>query len=304
MAQLLSNILFANNTLLLDTTALTASNNQTSFSANYTAPFVEVYLNGAKLVKDVDFTASSGSAVVLNEGAGEGDIVEVVKFKAGNIYGDSVITAGTNLNGGGSVASANVTINLDTTITGIDSITATTVNATQISTTESLTANTYVATNGFTGDLTGNVTGDLTGTVQTAAQPNITSVGTLTGLNAASANVTGEFVATSYNETVVALSGTTPTANCEQGNFFTLTTSGTTTWTFGSPPSSDFAYGMTIKLTAGGTHTINWPASVDWAGGTAPDAPASGETDILVFVTEDAGTNWYGALAIDAAATP
>jgi hypothetical protein len=33
-----------------------------------------------------------------------------------------------------------------------------------------------------TGDLTGNVTGNLTGTVLTAAQPNITSVGTLTGL--------------------------------------------------------------------------------------------------------------------------
>ena len=117
MAQLLSNILFANNTLLLDTTALTASNNQTSFSANYTAPFVEVYLNGAKLVKDVDFTASSGSAVVLTEGAADGDIVEVVKLKAGNIFGDSVITAGTNLNGGGSVSAANVSINLEDNIT-------------------------------------------------------------------------------------------------------------------------------------------------------------------------------------------
>jgi len=35
----------------------------------------------------------------------------------------------------------------------------------------------------ITGNLSGNVTGDLTGTVLTAAQPNITSVGTLTGLN-------------------------------------------------------------------------------------------------------------------------
>ena len=43
-----------------------------------------------------------------------------------------------------------------------------------------LTANTSI-----TGTLTGNVTGDLTGTVLTAAQPNITSVGTLTGLDVA-----------------------------------------------------------------------------------------------------------------------
>ena len=34
---------------------------------------------------------------------------------------------------------------------------------------------------------------------------------------------------------------------------------------------------------------------------TAPDAPASGETNILVFVTQDGGTTRYGAPAIDAA---
>ena len=42
---------------------------------------------------------------------------------------------------------------------------------------------------GFKGDLTGNVTGNLTGTVLTAAQGNITSVGTLTSLDV-SGNVT------------------------------------------------------------------------------------------------------------------
>lgn len=39
------------------------------------------------------------------------------------------------------------------------------------------------ASAGFKGDVTGNVTGNLTGTVQTAAQGNITSVGTLTSLD-------------------------------------------------------------------------------------------------------------------------
>jgi len=38
-------------------------------------------------------------------------------------------------------------------------------------------------TGNVTGNVTGDVTGDLTGTVLTAAQPNITSVGTLTGLD-------------------------------------------------------------------------------------------------------------------------
>ena len=116
------------------------------------------------------------------------------------------------------------------------------------------------------------------------------------------ADVTGELIADSYNETYVALSGTTPTVDCESGNVFALSTTGNTTFTFSNPPASGTAYGFVLKLTAGGTHTITYPASVDWAGGTAPDAPASGETDVLVFYTHDGGTTWYGALSIDAAA--
>jgi len=114
-------------------------------------------------------------------------------------------------------------------------------------------------------------------------------------------DVTGEFIADSYNETYAALSGTTPTVDCESGNVFALSTTGDTTFTFSNPPASGTAYGFMLRLTAGGTHTITWPSSVDWAGATAPDAPASGETDLLVFTTTDGGTTWYGALAIDAA---
>jgi len=112
---------------------------------------------------------------------------------------------------------------------------------------------------------------------------------------------TGKTRAQSYAETYVSLSGTSPTVNCNNGNVFALTTSGNTTFTFSNPPSSGTAFGFMLKLTAGGTHTITYPSSVDWAGATAPDAPASGETDVLVFTTVDGGTTWYGALAIDAA---
>jgi hypothetical protein len=110
-----------------------------------------------------------------------------------------------------------------------------------------------------------------------------------------------ELKATSYNESYVSLSGTTPSVDCEAGNVFALSTTGNTTFTFSNPPASGTAFGFMLKLTAGGTHTITYPASVDWAAATAPDAPASGETDVLVFTTVDGGTTWYGALAIDAA---
>jgi len=151
----------------------------------------------------------------------------------------------------------------------------------------------------------------LDGVTATASEINyldITTLGTSEASKAVTADANGdvtlgaEFKATSYNETYSALSGTTPSVDCEAGNVFALSTTGNTTFTFSNPPATGTAYGMLIKLTAGGTHTITWPASVDWAGGTAPDAPASGETDVLGFITHDGGTTWYGFLAGDALA--
>ena len=137
---------------------------------------------------------------------------------------------------------------------------------------------------------------------------NVTTLGTSEASKVVTADASGdvtlseELIAKSYNETYVALSGTTPTVNCESGNFFVLATTGNTTFTFSNPPTTGTAYGFSLKLTAGGTHTITWPASVDWTRGSAPNAPASGETDVLVFVTHDGGTTWYGFVAGDAMA--
>ena len=97
-----------------------------------------------------------------------------------------------------------------------------------------------------------------------------------------------------------ALSGTSPTCNVDNAGAFSLTMTGNTTFTF-SGADSGWIMGFVLQLTGNGS-TVTWPSSVKWAGGTAPDAPASGETDILVFHTRDGGSNWYGVLASDAAA--
>ena len=97
-----------------------------------------------------------------------------------------------------------------------------------------------------------------------------------------------------------ALSGTTPTCNVDNGGAFSLTMTGNTTFTF-SGAASGYSQGFILELTGNGG-TVTWPPSVDWAGGTKPDAPASGETDIYVFWTRDGGTTWYGVLSVDAAA--
>jgi len=113
------------------------------------------------------------------------------------------------------------------------------------------------------------------------------------------ASVTGVFIADAVAEDYDALSGTTPTCNIDNAGAFSLTMTGNTTFTF-SGADNGYSNGFILQLTGNGG-TVTWPTSVDWAGGTAPDAPASGETDIYVFWTRDGGTTWYGVHSIDAA---
>ena len=154
----------------------------------------------------------------------------------------------------------------------------------------------------------------LDGATVSTAELNYNDIATL-GTSQASKVVTAdangnvkmqeELQVTAYIETVVALSGTSVTVDCDEANSFTLSTSGNTTFTFdyaGINLTTNDSYGFVLKVAAGGTHTLSWPASVDWPGGTAPDAPASGETDVFVFYTVDGGTNWYGFQAGDALA--
>jgi hypothetical protein len=104
------------------------------------------------------------------------------------------------------------------------------------------------------------------------------------------------------DNTSAALSGTTPSVDVGARDTYTLTTSGSTTFTFTGAPSTGQVGTFSLIITAGGTHTLTWPASVDWAGGSAPDAPASGETDVYTFMTVNGGTTFYGFLAGDAMA--
>ena len=92
------------------------------------------------------------------------------------------------------------------------------------------------------------------------------------------------------------------TLDLSSGNVFSDAPSANVTYVFNNPPATGTAYGFTLKVTPSATVTVTWPASVDWAGGTAPDAPASGETDVYAFYTQDGGTTYYGFQAGDAMA--
>ena len=64
------------------TTTATEGQTAITVSANYTSGFVDVYLNGVRLVNGAsnDFVATNGTSIVLNAGASAGDILNVVSF--------------------------------------------------------------------------------------------------------------------------------------------------------------------------------------------------------------------------------
>ena len=68
------------------------------------------------------------------------------------------------------------------------------------------------------------------------------------------------------------------------------------TLNFINPPGTGKAGTITLLLTNGGSQTVTWDPQIDWAGGTAPTLTAAG-IDILTFITQDAGTIWYGFAA-------
>lgn len=151
-----------------------------------------------------------------------------------------------------------------------------------------------------------NLLDGVTATTSKLNYVDVTTLGTSEASKAVTADANGnvifaeELQATCYLETAVSVASTT--IDCDEGNLFYKTISANTTFTFdysGVNLTTDDAYAFTLILTVSGTRTVTWPASVDWAGGSAPDAPASGETDVLVFVTRDGGTTWYGFQAGD-----
>jgi len=101
-----------------------------------------------------------------------------------------------------------------------------------------------------------------------------------------------------YSETYNASSGSgTVDLDLQTGNVFQHTASGgNVTFTFSNPPASGKAGSFTLKwIQDSSDRTITWPASVDWAGGSAPSVTSgSAKVDVYTFTTFDAGTTWYG----------
>jgi hypothetical protein len=127
--------------------------------------------------------------------------------------------------------------------------------------------------------LTGaTLAGELAGADNTASRVNLKDYGEIT-------NAIGS------------IGGGTQDIDLTLGNSISATVdTSATTFTFSNATASDELCGFTLFLINGGSQTVNWPASVDWPGGTAPTLTTTG-IDILVFTTIDGGTTWYGNVA-------
>jgi len=103
-----------------------------------------------------------------------------------------------------------------------------------------------------------------------------------------------------YAETLNAIGDTgggSDTIDIESGNVVSATVStAEQTFVFSNPSATGKSCSFTLLLTNGGSQTVNWPASVDWAGSSAPSLTSSG-VDALTFTTIDEGTIWYGFAA-------
>jgi len=92
-------------------------------------------------------------------------------------------------------------------------------------------------------------------------------------------------------------------------NNVTLDTSGVTGTITGLAISSNgkklyvtnFSTDLVYQFSIAGSYTITYSSAIEFHGGTAPDSPAAGETDVLTFSTRDGGTTYHATQAIDGA---
>jgi len=120
--------------------------------------------------------------------------------------------------------------------------------------------------------------------------------GELDGLGNSVKNI----VLKSYGEKVNiigAIGGGAQNIDLTLGGFVTATVdTAATSFTFSGAKAAGIACGFTLLITNGGSQAVTWPASLKWAGATAPSLTTAG-VDVLAIFTIDGGVTWHGMIA-------
>lgn len=187
-------------TIARQTNTLTGIQTTFVFNSGYDVGYLDVFINGTKLINATDYQATDTQNVTLTVAGQSGDVLEFVAYKAFNL--STVVAEATDLNVTGSLtvngdqvvesltAGANISLsgsNGDVTITGLA--------ATDVIVAERvLVSGVTTSTGGFVGNLTGNVTGNTSGTAGgLTGTPNITvgSVDATTGTFSGNVSIAG-----------------------------------------------------------------------------------------------------------------
>lgn len=110
----------------------------------------------------------------------------------------------------------------------------------------------------------------------------------------------GEFGRYSEKVNTLGNTGTSTNIDVEDGTFVTATVNANCTFTFTSPTSGTlYGFGLLLTNDSSGPHSITWPTSVNWPGGSIPSRTEDDtKADLWSFFTTDGGTNWYGSIAL------
>jgi hypothetical protein len=130
---------------------------------------------------------------------------------------------------------------------------------------------------------------------------NVTTLGTseaskvVTAAADGNITLTGLAKGTSYEDSVVALTGTAPAINLAAGGEYRLTTSGNTTFSVSNPPADGFTTTKTLRITQGSTaYTLTFFAGIEAVDGNIPAAPAINETkEYTLRASTVSGTTTY-----------
>ena len=80
-----------------------------TFNSTYTVGYIDAYLNGARLIEATDYTATDGNIVSLTSAAQNGDVLELVAYKAFNATNvtdaSGNFTVGNDISIGGNITS-------------------------------------------------------------------------------------------------------------------------------------------------------------------------------------------------------
>ena len=85
-----------------------------TFSSGYSVGYIDAYINGVRLIYPDDYEASDGSTVGLTTAATNGDVVELVAYKAFNVGNVTDAT-------GNFTVGSKLTVSGDSIVTNIDS---------------------------------------------------------------------------------------------------------------------------------------------------------------------------------------